>query len=65
MKYDPHSVLEKSNLTSRVTKLVNTLRKYQISNKPELVEIWKNEDRNFLLDVLLLWFKEGQGQAFL
>ena len=27
MKYDPNSVLEKSNLTSRVTKLVSTLRK--------------------------------------
>ena len=61
MKYDPQSVLEKSNLTSRVTKLVSSLRKAQVSSKARLITVWLTSDRKYLLDVLSLWFKEGDG----
>ena len=65
MKYDPQSVLEKSNLTSRVTKLVSSLRKAKVSSKARLIEVWSTSDRKYLLDVLSLWFKEGDGQTAL
>jgi len=58
----PESVLEGSNLAPRVTRLVSTLRKWQIDSKAKLITFWRTKDVSFLHDILSLWFN-AKGQA--
>ena len=61
MVHAAESVLDPSNLTSRVTVLVATLRKLKVSSKARLAELGKLQ---WLLDCLLPWYSK-QGQAIL
>ena len=62
LAYDPSSVLEKSNLTTRVTKLVGVLRRNQVSTKATLTAMFQSEDKEFLLDALQPWYKGGRSK---
>ena len=76
MAYSSATVLDPSNLTSRVTKLVSVLRRAQISSLKQLVEAAATESSEanqqtgrksqdlklvWLLECLLPWYtKQGQ-----
>ena len=74
MAYSADSVLDPSNLTSRVTKLVAVLRKLQVSSLRQLKaaagdasgksQQWKSNRLQWLLECLLPWYSK-QGQATL
>ena len=62
LAYDPSSILEKSNLTTRVTKLVGVLRRNQVSTKATFTTMLQSEDKQFLLDALQPWYKGGRSK---
>ena len=48
--HSPKSVLEKGNLTSKVTRLITALRTNKIHNRAALVKKWENVNPYFLLE---------------
>lgn len=58
MAHGADSVLDPSNLTSRVTKLVSMLRKAQISSKQQLKEQIGVNKLQWLLDCITPWYSK-------
>ena len=48
-------VLDETNLTPKVTRLLSNLSKFDIESKAQIIDLWKNVNGHFLLDRVLLW----------
>lgn len=56
------SVLEKGNLTSKVTKIISILKNSGCDSKAKIEEKWTAGNPYFLLDAVLLWLKDDKGK---
>lgn len=56
MVHAPYTVLDQSNLTSRVTRLIANLRKLEVSSQSKLKELYEAGQLHWLHDCLSTWF---------
>jgi hypothetical protein len=54
----PKEILEKGNMTSKVTRLIAALRQHECDTKQKCITIWKEQNPYFLLDIFMLWVNE-------
>jgi len=52
---NPSCVLDDTNLTPKVTRVLGNLAKFNIDSKDKLRSMWKDVNPQFLLDCLVLW----------
>jgi len=58
LKYEAERVLNGTDLTTKVTRLVQALRKYGgVANLPALQKVWQDNDPDFLRNELSVWCK--------
>lgn len=50
--------LEKGNMTSKVTKMIQQLRNQGVDNKAKFIEKWE-DNPYYLLDVMNLWLNQS------
>lgn len=54
----PALLLDDTNLTQKVTRMLSCLQRFDIDTKDKLTEMWQGANQLFLQDCICLWIKD-------
>jgi hypothetical protein len=52
-------LLDDTNLTQKVTRMLSCLQRFDIDTKEKLTEMWQGANQLFLQDCVCLWIKDN------
>ena len=62
MVSNPKAVLERGNLTVKVTKAVNSLKNANADSRAKIEAKWNDENPYFMMDAIMLWMDDAGKQ---